>query len=123
MLDTSGHPKPTFYAGWWFWPVSASISFFGAMSFFFGLFVSPERIPGPIGTWLQGALVIFFAAGLFAGSLGVPSLLWCGLSTVGRLTIRGRCLYGKRLGVAFLLMYLPAFLIILTSVACYAFGG
>jgi hypothetical protein len=116
-------PKFTFYAGWWFWPITALSSFFGTLSFFLSLLCSPDRIPGPIGEWLQRGLVLFFAAGLFLGVLGVPSLLWCGLGNVGRLTIRGRCLYGKRLGIVFLLMYLPSFALVGLSVLGYSLAG
>jgi len=120
LPEPSRRPRITFYAGWWFWPITALISFFGTTSFFLGLLVSPEWIPGPIVEWLRRTLVLFFGVGLFAGVLGVPSILLCGLSSAGRLTVRGRCFYGKGLGIAFLLMYLPSFLIVM-SVVFYAF--
>jgi len=113
-------PRLTFYAGSWYWPVTAIIAFFGPASFFLSLFVAPDLIPGPIGAWLHLGLVFFFVAGLFCGVIGFLSIVSCGLSTVGRLSIRGHCLYGKRLGVTFLLMYLPACLIVAVAVVAYS---
>jgi len=109
-----------FYAGSWFWPVTAIFAFFGPISFFLNMFVASDLIPGPIGAWLYLGLLFFFVAGLFCGVIGFLSILSCGISTVGRLSIRGRCFYGKRLGILFLLMYLPSCLILAFAVLAYS---
>ena len=103
-------------AGRLFWPISAAISLFGPLSLALSMMLPASILAVPFGDALKIAVLLFFVASLFTGTLGFVSILWGGLSTVGRLSVAGRTLEGSRLGVLYLLMHLPSFGIVFGTV-------
>ncbi len=78
-----------------FWVVTAAISGLGTLSLVMTLLtmlLGFRGISGIPDDWLRLLNVGVFVLALASGSLGLGSLLLCGLADVGRVTFRGRLL-------------------------------